>query len=601
MSLPVISLKSATLNESGFTIYLLQLVSFSHIRFVVSGQVDFQILVCVLIATLQIQVALQFTDSGSGPPGIILKLGALDNRHDPLEIGPANPFMQHMEYTRDVMKFDCDYLSCFPEERETLFFGGDGMLRLKGITQLAQGKWMKYDKYLKAINVFSRMMGGCSVKNELIVKRKPDQKVMKRILKDLLRSLICRLDEAETPKYVHELMLFHHSSALRIQLIYDELLTEYKWLHCILKNHSSDTLDIGNIALLFSHSERITFLMTDNRVMTDVECLNLMQGLLSMTQMGLTMAVHFQWPSDVPSITANNLRQNELNPQLFDAGIGCEFHEQSVSFMLENVSFGLDVQENFRSRAELMIECLSSQEVNESTKPSEANPIEIEDAQHVPEPIVVQLNKNDIALPLQLTVSGFCREFVRGVQFAHPFPNDVSVDIQDSILFFYAENDRQIDFAAISLAVGVDGDVLREGLGEYENDMDRLISALVDVVYAEDAKEMEIWKALKIEDDQKEDIFRKILHGYFECTQLSTENMIKICNVMVQRMQFQIATEELNNVLMRHGIDGGIYDKSKEETYQNIDEFAEKFKSVPNCHGPHIRRLYNVIRMWVYV
>ena len=160
---------------------------------------------------------------------------------------------------------------------------------------------------------------------------------------------------------------------------------------------------------------------------------------------------------------------------------------------------------------------------------------------------------------------------------------------------------KAIDFAAMAVTAEVDEMVLRDGLSEYGKDADRLIDDLIVVVYGEDVGEMDIWKALKVEEDRKRRIFRQILYDHFKCTQLSTGNMIKICNVIIQRMEFQIDADAINEVLSTNGIDGRIYNKTNPETYQNVNVFAQNFKSVQNCHGPHIRRMYNVVKKWKYI
>ena len=116
-----------------------------------------------------------------------------------------------------VMKFECAPFSCFAEERETLFFGGDTVLRIKGILQWAEGRWMTYDKYMEPINAFSRMMDGFSVRNQPISNRKRDQKVMTRIIRDIFLSLIFQQGLSETPRYIRDLVEFHHSAATRVQ------------------------------------------------------------------------------------------------------------------------------------------------------------------------------------------------------------------------------------------------------------------------------------------------------------------------------------------------------------------------------------------------
>ena len=291
---------------------------------------------------------------------MILRVGAWNKIFKRQQIDPSNPFMQQLRDKDKVMNFDCERFSCFAEEKETLFFGGETVLRIKGIIGWSQGQWMRYDKYLEAINVFSRMMDGFSVMDQPIVRRKKDQKMMKRIIRDILRSLIWKLQEAETPKYVHELMLFHHSAASRVQLLYDELLAEYKWMHCILKSPYTDTLDITNIALLFCHSERITFLMADSYELSDEECLTLMEGVKSMVKLGLETTVRFKWPSEAPQ--SSKYKMLNLGIGFLDH-LSVQFRAQSVSITIDGVIFEYQTQRRYESRARHLIDCLSKVQV----------------------------------------------------------------------------------------------------------------------------------------------------------------------------------------------------------------------------------------------
>ena len=266
-----------------------------------------------------------------------------------------------------IMKFECELFSCFPDERETLFFGGDTVLKIKGIMQCI-GKWIHYDKYMEPINAFSRMMNGLSVTEQPISKKKKYQKVMKRILKDILRALIWKLHEAETPKYVCDLVLFHHSCASRVRLLYNELLAEYQWLDRILKSKSSDlsdsntvdTLNIANIAVLFCHSDDITFMMEENGTLSGEECLALIRDMVTISGMSLDVNVRFLWPSPMPKSMRSRLENASFG--LYDTECRCHFdgESRSVTFSITSDSkFNVDAQTAFQSRIESMIGHLS--------------------------------------------------------------------------------------------------------------------------------------------------------------------------------------------------------------------------------------------------
>ena len=154
-----------------------------------------------------------------------------------------------------VMKFDCEIFSCF-QEKETLFYGGYTVLRIKGILQWAEGKWRHYDKFMEPINSFIRMINGLSVEKQPITTKESSQKVMKTLFCDVLRAQewehdgdlvfneqTWRQNDAKTPKYIQELVLYHHSSASGVRLLYHELMNEYQWLDCIFKRKRTRVLD----------------------------------------------------------------------------------------------------------------------------------------------------------------------------------------------------------------------------------------------------------------------------------------------------------------------------------------------------------------------
>ena len=69
----------------------------------------------------------------AGTSGLVIKLGQYQTKDD-------------------VMKIDCAVFSCY-DERETLFFGGDTVLRIKGVMQCVGGKWCRYDKFITKFKI----------------------------------------------------------------------------------------------------------------------------------------------------------------------------------------------------------------------------------------------------------------------------------------------------------------------------------------------------------------------------------------------------------------------------------------------------------------
>ena len=101
--------------------------------------------------------------------GMILKLCTLDSREQ-------------------VMKFDCAAFSCFPGERESLFFGGKTVLKIEGIMQYAEGQWQYYDKYMEPINAFNHMIHGLSLKGQAILSLRTQRKIFLRLIQDRLQA-----------------------------------------------------------------------------------------------------------------------------------------------------------------------------------------------------------------------------------------------------------------------------------------------------------------------------------------------------------------------------------------------------------------------------
>ena len=363
---------------------------------------------------IQKEIAVKF----AGESGLVLRVKLMDKKPESQQIVKTSSLLDQLEGQHEVMKFDCELFSCFAEEKETLFFGGDTVLRIEGIIHCARGKWMRYDKYLEAITVFSRMMNGFSVKNQRILSHQKDQKMMKRIVRDVLRSFLLRLEEAETPKYVHELMLYHFSSANRIQLIYDELATDYKWMDCILKKPSTETVDIANIALLFCHSESITFLMSDHHELQGTDCIILMEDLKLLKRMGVEMTVSFKWPNAVSDVTKNSMRRSGLAPRI---------RERTMTFTLSNVQIGFEAQEQFMRRIEHLIEQLSTIPTKRKSELLQVNKKKSVELPETTKLIQRTVTKADIDTTLQRAVDGFCRKIM--VEVDSFFPNTAPVDV----------------------------------------------------------------------------------------------------------------------------------------------------------------------------
>ena len=72
---------------------------------------------------------------------------------------------------------------------------------------------------------------------------------------------------------------------------------------------------------------------------------------------------------------------------------------------------------------------------------------------------------------------------------------------------------------------------------------------LIDVVHKDTAQETTIWSKLNVEDDRKRMVFREALYGHFDCTHLSTDNLVKLTRFIVRKRSLTINLERFVEVL----------------------------------------------------
>ena len=162
-------------------------------------------------------------------------------------------------------------------------------------------------------------------------------------------------------------------------------------------------------------------------------------------------------------------------------------------------------------------------------------------------------------------------------------------------------SDNQLDFVTMAETVGVDAKMLKEGLGEYGNDINRLIGDLIDVVYAENATTTPLWSKLDVNETEKQELFTNLVHRYFKNIQLSTTNLLKVSEYIIKRKLLQININVLTDVVTTNGIDGRLFDKTAKDLYQNNGTFSKRFKGVADCKVQHVRQLYGALKKWKYV
>ena len=541
----------------------------------------------------------------NGPGGLVMKLG-----------------QSHTTSGNEVNKFDCEEFSCFPEERETLFFGGDTELRIKGIIQWTQNGWKSYDNFMEPINAIHRMMNAKSLRNQVDwtnatgKKRIQNEKRMNCIVKDLLGARL-EQNEMECPQYVMKLASYQKSSTKNVRLDYIELKRGYQWINCILKSGKCEdskkqieTLNVSNIAVLFNHAESITFVVSGEYDLKEEEWESLVIDLMNIRNMGLTMNFRFE-------LSSNEARQSAMH----DMALGyldelqctwqCAQKGNILAFNLIEEATVSERSELLCARTNIMIAALQKQ-IHEQENAArcikdkkDQLPSETSTTFHIDDPEILRLYQllttkileKEHQLKVDL-LDKIGREYKMLRDRLETEPNNQSSKAVGNV-------NHMVNLAKMVQTVGIAKEVLGEGMREYEHDRDKMIAALIELVYEHNnvwsADARNIWTALKVKDDEKTDIFGRILHTHFKCTQLNTENMVRICSVIIQGMDYQISIDTLREVLSSNGIDGRIYDKTNEDTHQSVNDFAQKFKSYSNCNGQNVRRMYNVLRKWKYI
>lgn len=343
----------------------------------------------------------------AGGTGLYLKVGQLENHGD-------------------VMKFACERFSCFPDEHEILFFGGETMLKIKGIRQHNGQKWCNYDRYMSPIDAFSRMIDGLPLNDSKSVATAKDVKRLLRILEHLLLVLLHKRQNSAIPLYIQELVWFQLSSTPRVRLLYDEMMNGHQWLECVSKTKALKTVDITNIAMLFYHSESITFAMPANYIWNDLECESLVSDLLLLSKMGLNTIIVFKWPSSIPDAARFTISEH-----LFKLHSVVQYTMRSKSKSIEFIitASRLKFENNLRAteHVELMIQRLTKA-INLTSNSGKL----LDEA--VKSNIIYE---NDILHSTRLTVDHFCRLIISDLFDGQNLL--YSQDIRDLILLMYAK------------------------------------------------------------------------------------------------------------------------------------------------------------------
>eukprot|EP01084_Bolivina_argentea_P265870 450800_1 len=110
----------------------------------------------------------------------------------------------------DVFQFDCSILSGFDIEKETLFFGGQTVLKISCIWQYV-GEWIGYRKYMLPIDAILRMINGVTIDKHRILTNSKHQQTMYELLNHILCEFNSKKSMLKLPKYIENLLKYHLS------------------------------------------------------------------------------------------------------------------------------------------------------------------------------------------------------------------------------------------------------------------------------------------------------------------------------------------------------------------------------------------------------
>eukprot|EP01083_Nonionella_stella_P163132 536109_1 len=348
--------------------------------------------------------------------------------------GGAGFVMEFREYmdTYDVTKFDCDGFSAFPEEKESLFFGGDTVLRIRSIRHIVDRQWTNYKKYIEPLNAIFRMINGLPIVKQPILTNKKYQRTMIKLFRYMLCTYTSAIDPMNNQTttvslrpYI-EKILKHNVFNCEMQLRYNELLNQYAWLQSIFTTFANNqtVLNLANICAFYCNSNKITFLMDADYILSDFECRCIVDSLDIISNMNVIVVICFKWPSNnIPMASKSNI--NEYFREILQAKWSRSFQKHTLTFECTEPSLTDAGQNIFVKTINGMLSLLVPVQKKDS-KPSHTDI----KSQTLP---VIRVTKKHVSKRHLLTVSWFIREILTSsVIYASP-------DVFDLLLLLYAK------------------------------------------------------------------------------------------------------------------------------------------------------------------
>ena len=219
---------------------------------------------------------------------------------------------------------------------------------------------MQYDKFMEPINAFNRLIRGLPLKGREMMKDHVFQIKFIHILRNMLQSLINHKKHDDVPSYIETLISFQNKSTPNIELIYNELMMDYEWIHSILKSKSGSALDIANITALFSHSKSVTFKVINEYILDEHEWNSVVNDLMASYEMGLFTEIRFH-------LTTDQYGQQDMHEmavghlEMLDSKWNCHRKGNMITFNIKEESKTAEQTKRFCERAEQMIVSLTAE------------------------------------------------------------------------------------------------------------------------------------------------------------------------------------------------------------------------------------------------
>eukprot|EP01084_Bolivina_argentea_P214984 364944_1 len=219
------------------------------------------------------------------------------DKHKAIEFAAGKGILMQLNNNGDLYNskrlrfFDCSWVSCFPEERERLFFGGDFKIRIESVITVTTAD--NFQKFFHALYLFDLMMNGNNMRGCKTRINSRDQKILTALIDNKLGiekvktyndyvyntfRLFC-MKKSQIVLNINQLDWYFREQEL-FNLIFDEIMEDGTELLCPFERYQADkikkwkeTIQKKNlfnqrILQLFENAKTIIVYSTDKRGIT---------------------------------------------------------------------------------------------------------------------------------------------------------------------------------------------------------------------------------------------------------------------------------------------------------------------------------------------